>query len=99
MDLSFMSEYIVVVVVAFCIGLGHVIKHSLDFIPKKYIPLIMGVTGMLFNIFLNDWNITPIVLVSGLISGLSSTGIYETYKNVVKIHYAEEETKEPTENE
>ena len=84
MDLSFMNEYVVFIVVAFCVGLGYIIKYSLDFIPNKYIPLIMGISGIAFNIFCNNWKVTPIIIVGGLISGLSSVGCYEAYRNILQ---------------
>ena len=40
--MEMLSEFIVVTVMAICFGIGHVIKYFLDFIPNKYIPLIMG---------------------------------------------------------
>lgn len=83
MDLSFLNEFVVVIVLAFCLGVGFIIKYSLDFIDNKYIPLIMGVVGVAFNIFVNSGAITPVVIVGGLISGLASTGLYEMFRNFI----------------
>ncbi|MDU3520242.1 MAG: phage holin family protein [Clostridium saudiense] len=83
MDLSFLNEFVVVIVLAFCLGIGFIIKYSLDFIDNKYIPLIMGVVGVAFNIFVNSGVVTPVVIVGGLISGLASTGLYEMFRNFI----------------
>ena len=83
MDLTFLSEFIVVITLAFCLGVGYVIKTSLDFIPNKYIPLIMGVIGVVFNIFVSG-EVNPTVIVVGLISGLASTGMYELFRNFIE---------------
>lgn len=83
MDLTFLSEFIVVITLAFCLGIGYVIKTSLDFIPNKYIPLIMGVIGVVFNIFVSG-EVNPTVIVVGLISGLASTGMYELFRNFIE---------------
>ena len=83
MDLSFLNEFVVVIVLAFCLGIGFIIKYSLDFIDNKYIPLIMGVVGVAFNIFVNSGAVTPGVIVGGLISGLASTGLYEMFRNFI----------------
>jgi hypothetical protein len=83
MDLTFLSEFIVVITLAFCLGVGYVIKTSLDFIPNKYIPLIMGAIGVLFNCFVSG-AIDPNVIVAGLISGLASTGMYELFRNFIE---------------
>ena len=53
MDLTFLSEFIVIITLAFCLGVGYVIKTSLDFIPNKYIPLIIGIIGVVFNAFVS----------------------------------------------
>ena len=39
MDIGILADYLVVGVVAFCLAVGYVIKHSLQFIPNKYIPV------------------------------------------------------------
>lgn len=81
MDLTFLSEFIVVITLAFCIGVGYIIKMSLfDFIPNKYIPLIMGIIGVVFNCYASQ-AIDANVVVAGLITGLASTGMYELFRN------------------
>ena len=78
-----LQEYLVVMVVGICLAVGYIIKHSLDFIPNKYIPLIMGVLGVILNIWLNNWMFTPEILLGGLSSGLASTGVFELGRNLV----------------
>lgn len=84
MDLTFLSEFIVIITLAFCLGIGYIIKTSLlDFIPNKYIPLIMGIVGIMFNCFASaSYNAN--VVVAGLITGLASTGMYELFKNFIE---------------
>lgn len=82
MDLSILTEFIVAITLAFCIGVGYVIKTSLDFIPNKYIPIIMGIIGIVFNCYVN-MTITPTILVGGLVTGLASTGCYELFRNFI----------------
>ena len=50
LDLNVISNYLVVGVVLGCCGIGYVIKKSLDFIPNKYIPLIMAILGVILNV-------------------------------------------------
>lgn len=80
--MDFLTEYIVVVIVGICLAFGYIIKHSLSFIPNKFIPLIMGVTGVVLNLWLNDWTLTPEILLGGLASGLASTGAFELVRNL-----------------
>lgn len=82
--MEILTQYVVLVVVAICLGIGCVIKNSLDFVPNKYIPLIMAVIGVILNVWLNGWAFTPQILLGGLASGLASTGAFETIKNFTK---------------
>ena len=84
MDIGILADYLVVGVVAFCLAIGYVIKHSLQFIPNKYIPLILSVIGIAFNMWINDWIIAPEVIIGGIISGLASTGMYELFRNFIE---------------
>lgn len=84
-----LSQYVVIVILGICMALGYIIKHSLDFIPNKYIPLIMGIVGVFLNVWINYWTISPEILLGGLASGLASTGAFEMVKNL-----KEEEKKE-----
>ena len=84
MDLSFLSEYIVLVVLGICLCIGYVIKHSIDFIPNKYIPLIMLVLGTVINLIINLDHITAEVILAGMVSGLASTGLHEAFKNFIE---------------
>lgn len=83
MDLSFLTEYAVPVIVGLCLCLGFVIKQSLDFIPNKYIPLIMAVTGLLVNVAINS-AISASIALGGVFSGLISTGMYELFRNFIE---------------
>lgn len=77
-----LARYVVLVVLAICLCLGYIIKHSISVIPNKYIPLIMGVTGVILNLWINGWSFTPEVLLGGLASGLASTGTHELIRNL-----------------
>ena len=82
MDLSFLTDFIVAITLAFCVGIGYMIKTSLDFIPNKYIPLIMGGIGIVFNAYVNT-SLAPTIIVGGLVTGLASTGCYELFRNFI----------------
>lgn len=80
--MEILNEYVIAVVVAICLGVGYVIKHSLSFIPNKYIPLIMAVLGIALNVWVNKGLFTPEILLGGLASGLASTGAFELGRNI-----------------
>lgn len=82
--MEIMNEYVVAVIMAICLAIGYIIKHSLSFIKNDYIPLIMGVLGILLNVWYSGWNFTPDILLGGLASGLASTGAFEAVRNIGK---------------
>ncbi|MDL2225093.1 phage holin family protein [Eubacteriales bacterium OttesenSCG-928-M02] len=94
--IKLLQPYLVVMVMGICLCVGFIIKHSLDFVPNKYIPFIMGVLGVMLNVWLNGWYFTPEILLGGLASGLASTGAFELVRQVME---KEERTEEPIEKE
>ena len=86
MDLTFLQEYIVVIVCMICLCIGYIIKNL---IPAKkinrYIPLIMGGLGIFLNVWLEGWRLTPLILLGGLISGLASTGLHQAFTKLINM--------------
>lgn len=80
--MEFLNQYVILIIVGICYCLGYIIKHSITIIPNKYIPLIMGATGILLNMWINDWKFSPEILLGGLASGLASTGAFEMVRNI-----------------
>jgi len=81
-DINFIKDYLVVVVVGICLCVGYIVK-KLDFIPNKYIPLINGILGVIINLWANDFAFNPNILLGGLASGLASTGLYELFEQLI----------------
>lgn len=83
-DLSFLTNFTVPIIVGICLCVGYVLKNIVTTdVVNKYIPLIMAVLGIVLNTWMN-MNFTPEILLGGMISGLASTGLYETFKNFLK---------------
>lgn len=87
-DLSAISTYLVPSIVILCLLVGYIVKNfiSTDAV-NKYIPLIVGVLGVVASVFtaVTTGNaITVDIIVSGLASGLASTGLFEAYKNLIE---------------
>lgn len=80
--MEILSRYVVVVVLAICLCLGYIIKHSVSFIPNKFIPLIMAIAGIVLNVWISGWTITPEILLGGMASGLASTGAFEMIRHI-----------------
>ena len=83
MDISELREYVVVIVLGICLCVGYILKNLIptDKI-NRFIPLIMGVLGVLLNMWIS-WGVTPEIILGGLISGLASTGLYEAFRNMI----------------
>lgn len=83
MDVSVLLDYTNIITLGICLCVGFVIKTSLDFIPNKYIPLIMLFLGTVINIWISK-TISPEVVLSGMVSGLGSTGLHQAFKNLIQ---------------
>ena len=82
MDITFFNDYVVLVVVGICLCIGYVLKNSFPKLDNKYIPLIMAILGVVLNVWISK-EITPDILLAGMISGLSSTGLHQAFKNII----------------
>ena len=83
MDLTFLNDYLIIIVVGVCLCVGYIIKKSVSFIPNKFIPLIMGILGVILNVWLNSFAFTPEILLGGLFSGLASTGLHQLFVQLI----------------
>lgn len=88
MDFSFLSDYFVMAVVAGCVVVGYIIKHSLDFIPNKYIPAILAVVGIGLNLIVSGPSVENVVY--GAVMGLASTGMHQAFKQFIEKTKAED---------
>ena len=65
MDITFLAEYAVPLIIGICLCIGYILKNL---IPTdkvdRFIPLIMGILGIVINIWLN-MAFTPTILLGG----------------------------------
>lgn len=69
------------IIVLICLTIGFVIK-KLEYVPNKFIPLIMFVLGSIFGFITHGWNFDAFVM--GAVSGVASTGMYELFKQLIE---------------
>lgn len=81
MSLEFLNDYVILVVLGICYCVGYAIKNFLP-TDNKYIPLIMLCLGVVVNIWLNEWLVTPAIVLGGMASGLASTGTNQLFKQL-----------------
>lgn len=83
MDLTYLMEYINLVVLGICLCLGYVIKNYMSKINNQHIPPIMLGVGTIINVLINIPNFNATIILGGMISGLASTGLYEAMRNLI----------------
>lgn len=83
-NISFLTEYASPITFGICLCVGYILKNL---VPEeqvnRYIPLIMGVLGVVLNAWMN-MDFTPEILLTGLFSGLASTGAHQTITQIIK---------------
>ena len=85
MDLKFITDNFVPVIVLACVLVGYIIKVTPPFakIANNYIPLIVTVLGAILGIFTNGMTLEAIVY--GAVSGLASTGLHQVFTQLLNI--------------
>lgn len=83
-DLSFLTEYTIPVIVGICLCVGFVVKKWIKDVDNKWIPTICALLGVFLAIWINGWTITAPILLSGLFSGLASTGFHQLLKQLIE---------------
>lgn len=82
-DVNFcLNNLLIPFVMINCMCIGIVVKNSMDFIDNKYIPLIVSIFGIFFNVWFNRWHLTPSIFLEGFVSGLATTGTFELIRNM-----------------
>ena len=93
---NFFIQFAVFPVALICFGAGYIIKHFIPKIPNKFIPLILACLGLIINLAFNQFNFSYEVIVTGIGSGLISTGSFELVRNLMNKNKT---TENKTENE
>ena len=84
MNLEFLSEYFVPVIIGICLCVGYVVKKWVKDVDNKYIPTINAVLGVILAIVMNLNNIDVSVILCGLASGLAATGMHQAFKQFIE---------------
>lgn len=84
MDISFLTEYCVPVIVGICLCVGYIVKKWVKDIDNKYIPTLCAVLGLGISIWMHWGTIDSTVILTGLASGLAATGLHEAYRQVIE---------------
>lgn len=82
--MELINEFIIPVILGICLCTGYVIKKWIKDIDNKYIPTILAFSGVILAAWINHWTVTPEVVLSGLVSGLSSTGMHQLFTQYIE---------------
>lgn len=82
--MEFLEQFTLPAVVAICLYVGYILKNLVptDKI-NRFIPLIVGLLGVGITIW-SEMAVSPEILLTGLASGLASTGLYEAFYQFIK---------------
>ena len=88
MDLGFLTEYYIPVVLVATLIVGYCIKHIkwLDTVSNEYIPAIIAVLGAVLACVsaANTGNaVTLETVVYGAFTGLASTGLHQAFTQII----------------
>lgn len=75
---TLINDHCETVVVLACLIVGYLIKHTFDFIPNKYIPMILALLGGSLNALVNGISVDSIVY--GAFMGLVAVGLHQVFK-------------------
>lgn len=82
MDIMFIQEYMVPVIVGLCLCIGYIVKKWVKDVNNKWIPTICGICGIGFAAWIN-MGLTPVTLLQGMFSGLAATGLHQAFKQLI----------------
>lgn len=89
MNIEFLTDYIVLVAFGVCICIGWILKQW-SAIPNNIIVPVLAILGVIINMWVNDWSLTPEILLGGLASGIAASGAYEYIKRFISKDSSEE---------
>lgn len=83
MDVTEIVGFVQVVPMGVALCVGFVIKYAIpDDTINKFIPLVSAILGVGVSCWMAG-GIDPEILLSGLVSGLAATGLYEAFRQLI----------------
>ena len=83
MDITFLTEYMAPVIIGLCLCVGYVVKHWVADVDNRIIPTICAALGVALACWMHWGSITPEVVLTGMVSGLASTGLHQALKQMI----------------
>lgn len=84
LDMLTLSDNILPVACAICLCIGYILKKWVKDVDDKFIPTILACVGLILAVWINSWTITPVIVLQGVLSGLSATGLHQMFKQYIE---------------
>lgn len=83
MNIEFLADYVMPVIVGLCLLFGFVVKKWIKDVDNKWIPTLCCILGIALAVF-NDWGaISLSTILAGGFSGLASTGLHQAFTQLI----------------
>ncbi len=82
MDLSFITDMYIPIIVVACLIVGYIFKKWIKDVDNKWIPTIVAIMGLFLAGVMDGWSIQS--LVAGALSGLASTGLHQLFTQIIE---------------
>ena len=84
MDLAFITEHYIPVVLVACLVVGYCIKHIgwLEKVSNEYIPSILAILGAVLGCVATS-SVSLENIVYGALTGLASTGLHQVFSQLI----------------
>lgn len=82
MDISFITEMYIPIIMVACLIVGFVVKKWIRDVENKWIPTIVTILGAVLGFVINGASIEAVV--AGAVTGLASTGLHQLFKQLIE---------------
>lgn len=82
MDLGFIVDMYVPMIVVACLIVGYIFKKWIKDVDNKWIPTIVTILGLVLGGCINGWTFEA--AISGALSGLASTGLHQLFSQIIE---------------
>ena len=83
MDLTFIANLYMPMVLVLCLCVGYVLKHWVKDVDNKIIPTVLAVLGAVCAC-VAERSIAIDLIVGGMVTGLASTGLHQVFKQFIE---------------
>lgn len=83
MDINFLTEYMIPVIMGICLCAGYIVKHWVADADNRIIPTLCAALGVVLAVWMHWPAVTPEVLLQGMASGLASTGLHQAVRQAL----------------